>query len=138
MVFEPCYSAEAGVRGMRELLSRGRDFSAVFAATDELAIGAVRTLKDEGFRIPEDISVAGFDDMETSSYMVPRLTTIRQPLQEMGKQTVLILHNLIKNAAGATVKCVLPYKLVIRESTGEAASTMWTTETKASIHRELP
>jgi LacI family transcriptional regulator len=119
-VFEPCYSSEFGVEGMRELLSRGVDFSAVFAATDDLAIGAVRALKDSGLRVPEDVSVVGFDDTETASYSVPRLTTIRQPLRELGKQTALALHNLIESPAGTTVKRVLPYELVVRESTGKA------------------
>jgi LacI family transcriptional regulator len=117
IVFEPYYSSEFGVKGIRELLSRNPDFSAVFAVTDELAIGAVRALKDAGFGIPEDVSVVGFDDTEPSGYIVPRLTTIRQPLQEMGKQTALILHNLVEG--GAAVRQVLPYELVIRESTGE-------------------
>ncbi|MDR2742677.1 MAG: LacI family transcriptional regulator [Treponema sp.] len=117
VVFEPYYSPEFGVKGMRELLSRSQDFSAVFAVTDELAIGTVRTLKDAGFRIPEDVSVVGFDDTETAGYMVPRLTTIRQPLREIGKQTALILHNLVEG--GTTIKQILSYELIIRESTGE-------------------
>jgi DNA-binding LacI/PurR family transcriptional regulator len=63
------------------------------------------------------VSVVGFDDTEISDYTVPRLTTIRQSLQEMGKQIALILHNLVEG--GTTVKQVLLYELVIRESTGE-------------------
>jgi LacI family transcriptional regulator len=116
-VFVRQYTTEFGMYGMRELLLRSRDFSAVFAATDELAIGAMRVLKDEGFRIPEDVSVVGFDDIDISSYFMPRLTTIRQPLREIGERTALTLHKYINGGSGAGTDMVLPYQLIIREST---------------------
>jgi LacI family transcriptional regulator len=108
--------------GMRELLLRNRDFSAIFAATDELAIGAIRVLRDEGFRVPEDVSVVGFDDIEISDFYLPRLTTIRQPLGELGEQSALILHRHICGANGAIAELLLPYKLIIRESTRALSS----------------
>ncbi|MDR3145199.1 MAG: LacI family transcriptional regulator [Treponema sp.] len=117
VVFVRHYAAEFGMYGMRELLLRGRDFSAVFAATDELAIGAIRVLRDEGLRVPEDVSVIGFDDIEISNFMIPRLTTIRQPLWEMGEQTALALHRHISGNKGGRMDTVLPYRLIIREST---------------------
>jgi LacI family transcriptional regulator len=124
VVYEPQYTPESGAQGMKKLLLRNRDFSAVFAATDDLAVGVVRTLKDGGFRIPEDVSVVGFDDTETSSYVVPRLTTIRQPLEKLGKQTALALHGLISGiysaASGTAEKSAesfLPHELIVREST---------------------
>jgi LacI family transcriptional regulator len=117
VIFVRYYTAEFGMYGMRELLLRNRDFSAVFAATDELAIGAMRVLTDEGLRVPEDVSVVGFDDIEISDYMIPRLTTVRQPLGEMGEQTALILHKYIISGKGAGTDMTLPYKLIIREST---------------------
>ncbi|MDR0629117.1 MAG: LacI family transcriptional regulator [Treponema sp.] len=113
----PYYTVEFGMYGMREFLLRDRDFSALFAATDELAIGAVRVLKDEGLRVPEDISVVGFDDIEIADYLIPRLTTIRQPLDEIGGQTALTLHKLINGSRGTGTDMILPYKLIIREST---------------------
>jgi LacI family transcriptional regulator len=116
-VFVRQYTTEFGMYGMRELLLRGRDFSAVFAATDELAIGAMRVLKDEGFRIPEDVSVVGFDDIDISGYFMPRLTTIRQPLAEIGERTAQNLHKYISGGREAGMNMVLPYKLIIREST---------------------
>jgi LacI family transcriptional regulator len=112
------YTPEFGIYGMRELLLRGRDFTAIFAVTDELAIGAIRVLKDEGIRVPEDVSVVGFDDIEISDYMIPRLTTIRQPLLEIGEQTALILHRLISGNNSNDVDLTLPHCLIIRESTG--------------------
>jgi LacI family transcriptional regulator len=116
-VFVSQYTTEFGMYGMRELLLRNRDFTAIFAATDELAIGAMRVLKDEGFRIPEDVSVVGFDDIDISNYIMPRLTTIRQPLMEIGERTASSLHKYINGSKGARADMVLPYKLIIREST---------------------
>jgi LacI family transcriptional regulator len=116
-VFVSQYTTEFGMYGMRELLLRGRDFTALFAATDELAIGAMRVLKDEGLCIPEDVSVVGFDDIDISSYLMPRLTTIRQPLSEIGERTATILHKYINGGQGIRADMVLPYKLIVREST---------------------
>ncbi|WP_010263552.1 LacI family DNA-binding transcriptional regulator [Treponema primitia] len=117
VLFAPYYTAESGMYTMRELLLRNRDFSAIYAATDELALGVIRILKDEGLRVPDDISVVGFDDIEISDYLIPRLTTIRQPLEEIGGQTALILHRTITGTPAFKQELVLPYKLIIREST---------------------
>jgi LacI family transcriptional regulator len=117
VVFVRHYSAEFGMYGMRELLLQDRDFTAVFAATDELAVGAIRVLNDEGIRVPKDVSVIGFDDIEISDYLTPRLTTVRQPLTEMGEQTALSLHRQISGKGASTGNLILPYRLIIREST---------------------
>jgi LacI family transcriptional regulator len=117
MVLVRHYNAEFGMYGMRELLLRSRDFSAVFAATDELAIGAMRALKDEGFRIPEDVSIVGFDDIEIAGYMMPRLTSIRQPLSEIGEQAVSFLHKQISGKYLGGAEITASYRLIIREST---------------------
>jgi LacI family transcriptional regulator len=116
-VFVRQYTAEFGMYGMRELLLRNRDFTAVFAATDELAIGAMRVLKDEGLRVPEDVSVVGFDDIDISNYFMPRLTTIRQPFSDIGERTALTLHKCINGDKNAGTDMILPYELIIREST---------------------
>jgi LacI family transcriptional regulator len=77
----------------------------------------MRILKDEGLRVPEDVSVVGFDDIEIADYMIPRLTTIRQPLEEMGGQTARTLHRAITGNPLSNQEQILPYKLIIREST---------------------
>jgi LacI family transcriptional regulator len=82
-----------------------------------LAIGVIRILRDKGLRVPEDVSVIGFDDIEIADYMVPRLTTIRQPLEEIGSQTALTLHRAIIGQEASVQELVLPYKLIVREST---------------------
>jgi LacI family transcriptional regulator len=117
------YNAETGMYAMRELLLRGRDFSAVFAASDELALGAMRVLQDDGMRIPKDVSVIGFDDIDISGYLYPRLTTIRQPITEIGEQAAAILHRFITGQHKISghppggLNIILPHKLIIREST---------------------
>jgi LacI family transcriptional regulator len=110
------YTAEFGMYGMRELRLRDRDFTAVFTATDELAIGAMRVLRDEGLRVPGDVSVVGFDDIEISNYFIPRLTTIHQPIIEIGEQAALSLHRRI-NGDNSSSEILIPHKLIIREST---------------------
>jgi LacI family transcriptional regulator len=117
VVFVRHYIPEFGMYGMRELLLKGRNFTALFAATDELAVGAIRVLKDEGIRVPEDVSVVGFDDIDIADYMIPRLTTVQQPLKEIGEQTALILHRSINGQKSTEDDVTLPYKLIIREST---------------------
>jgi LacI family transcriptional regulator len=119
LVFVPRYSAEFGMYGMRELLLRDMDFTAVFAATDELALGALRVLNDEGLRVPDDISLIGFDDIEIADYLTPRLTTVRQPLAEMGEQTALSLHRQISEKTGSAGNLILPHRLIIRQSTAK-------------------
>ena len=120
IVFVRHYTAEFGMYGMRELLLREgkHSFTALFAATDELAIGAIRVLNDEGLRVPRDVSVVGFDDIDIAKYMNPRLTTISQPLAEMGEKTAADLHHQITGSNVSRDELILPYKLVIRESTG--------------------
>jgi LacI family transcriptional regulator len=117
VLFAPFYTAESGMYCMREMLLKGRDFSAIYAANDDLAIGVIRILQDKGIRVPEDVSVIGFDDIEIADYMIPRLTTIRQPLEDMGQQTALILHRAITGQGMGRQELVLPYKLIVREST---------------------
>jgi LacI family transcriptional regulator len=119
VLFARQYTAEFGINAMREMLLQGRDFTALFAASDELAIGAIRALGDEGIRVPTDVSVVGFDDIEISSYMVPRLTTIHQPIAEMGEETALTLHRQITGSNNVKQDRTLPYRLIIRESTAK-------------------
>src|SRR6201985_1069500 len=77
-------SPELGYPGVQQLLMRRRDFTAVLCFNDVSAIGAIRALHDAGLKVPSDVSVLGFDDIQAASYVVPSLTTIRPPLQLMG------------------------------------------------------
>jgi LacI family transcriptional regulator len=121
VLFARQYTAEFGLNAMREMLLQSRDFTALFAVNDELAVGAIRSLNDEGIRVPADVSVVGFDDIEISSYMTPRLTTVHQPIVEIGEETALALHRQITGANNVKQNRSLPYRLIIRESTAKVS-----------------
>jgi len=108
---------EMGFWPTNELVGRGVDFTALVCYNDVAAIGAIRALMDHGLRVPKDVSVVGFDDIQSAAYHNPSLTTIRQPLQHMGTLAARILLQRIRGQeAFPDVVPVLP-ELVIREST---------------------
>ncbi|MGA7342100.1 MAG: LacI family DNA-binding transcriptional regulator [Terracidiphilus sp.] len=114
---------EIGYKPMRALLEKTRDFTAVFCFNDIAAIGAIRALKDTGLRVPEDISVVGFDDILSAAYSTPSLTTVRQPLMEMGKRGAqILLERIADRDKEYPAEVVMSPELVIRESTGPARS----------------
>jgi len=108
---------ELGFAPANELIARGGDFTALVAFNDISAIGAIRAFMNHGFRVPEDVSVVGFDDIQGAAFHNPSLTTIRQPLQQMGAVAARILLQRIRGQA--TFPDVVPIhpELVIREST---------------------
>lgn len=113
---------EASIRGgyeqMKAMLERGEDFTAVFAAGDTMAIGAIQALQEAGRRVPQDCAVAGFDDIELSSVLSPKLTTIRQPTFQIGQQSFKMLLSLMKKEPVPNTHVLLPHELVIRDSCG--------------------
>ena len=110
------FSYEGGYSAARALLESGRQFTALFAASDVMAIGAIRALWDAGKRVPEDVSVIGFDGLPLGSYLVPQLTTIAQPVASMAAKGVQILIACMEQAADACHETV-PFALCTREST---------------------
>ena len=110
------FTRDSGSTAMRELLDRGEAIDAVFAASDLMADGAIRVLRQAGLRVPVDVAVIGFDDTDVARYSEPPLTTIRQPLHQIG---VTLARQVLRLAAGEDVEEVvlLPTELVIREST---------------------
>jgi len=112
---------EIGYKPMQDLLAKTKDFTAIFCFNDIAAIGAIRALKDVGLRVPEDVSVVGFDDIQSAAYSTPSLTTVRQPLLEMGKRGAEILLERIANREKSyPAEIVMTPDLVVRESTGPA------------------
>jgi DNA-binding LacI/PurR family transcriptional regulator len=110
---------EIGYKPMKALLEKTRNFTAVFCFNDIAAIGAVRALKDAGLSVPGDISVVGFDDIQSAAYSTPSLTTVRQPLTEMGQRGAQVLLERIANREKPfPAEIVMEPVLVIRESTG--------------------
>lgn len=96
LVIEGDFSPESGVRGIDELLARDTSFTAVFAANDITAFGARLALQRHGLRVPEDVSLVGFDDQMEAAFATPPLTTIRQPAREMGEQASRAVLTLIE------------------------------------------
>jgi LacI family transcriptional regulator len=114
---------EIGYKPMQALLEKDRDFTAVFCFNDIAAIGAIRALKDAGLSVPGDVSVVGFDDIQSAAYSTPSLTTVRQPLLEMGQRGARILLDRIANReADYPSEVVMAPEFVVRESTGPAPS----------------
>jgi LacI family transcriptional regulator len=112
---------EIGYKPVQSLLERTRDFTAVFCFNDISAIGAMRALKEAGLRVPEDVSVVGFDDILSAAYATPSLTTVRQPLTEMGKQGAqILLERIADREKEFPSEVVMSPELVVRESTGPA------------------
>jgi DNA-binding LacI/PurR family transcriptional regulator len=117
LVVEGDFSEVSGVQAMRALLACHADLDAVFAANDLMAIGALRALRDAGRRVPEEIAVVGFDDSPLSRVTEPPLSTVRQPVDEMGREMAEMLLRLISGVDGDTQQCaVLPTELVVRAS----------------------
>jgi DNA-binding LacI/PurR family transcriptional regulator len=110
------HSPELGYPGIQGLLMRRRDFTAVLCFNDVSAIGTVRALHDAGLRVPVDVSVMGFDDIPAAEFYTPRLTTIRQPLQQMGRVAATLLLQKIAGVKVPDLSRIDP-ELVIREST---------------------
>ena len=103
---------------MQNLLNLSSPPTAVFAASDLMAIGAIMAIKDAGLSVPEDIAVMGFDDIPAAKLVSPALTTIAQPLESLGRRAAqMIFERLTGSAPETGRRDALPYKLVIRQST---------------------
>lgn len=114
LVIDGDYTETSGLMAVEMLLMRGRVFSAIFAANDQMALGARLAFYRRGIRVPEDISIIGFDDQATSAYMTPPLTTVRFPAMDIGKTAGEALLHLIKGEAYTPP--VFQPSLTIRES----------------------
>ncbi len=114
LIVEGDFTEQGGMAAMRRLLALAERPTAVFAASDTMAIGAIKAIKDAGLRVPDDITVVGFDDIPQASYLDPPLTTVRQPIAQLGKTAVHILVDLIRYGAERTQRVVLATELVVR------------------------
>ncbi len=116
--YATCYfSADSGYTGVSELLARGREFTAIFTMSDMMAVGAIRALRDHGLRVPEDVSVMGFDGLPLGNYLVPRLSTAEQPCIPMAQKAVELLRAMVESDAQPHHEAV-PFSLLYRESAG--------------------
>jgi LacI family transcriptional regulator len=114
-------SPETGYLATKALISGGAEFTAVLAFNDISAIGAIRALRENGLRVPEDVSIIGFDDITAAEYHNPALTTIRQPLKKMGSLGAEhLLQNIQKNPADTlSLEITVEPDLIVRQSTAK-------------------
>ena len=116
-LFSRVSTPELGFEPARELLNRKIPFTAMVCYNDIAAVGAIRAIMNHGLRVPEDVSVVGFDDIQGASFHNPSLTTIRQPLNEMGKMAARILLKRVRGQGSFPHAIPVLPELVIREST---------------------
>jgi len=110
------FSYQDGYDGTKKILQNGKEYTALFAVADVMAIGAIRALRDHGLQVPEDVSVMGYDGLPLGDYLVPQLSTVNQSVEMMASRSVEILLRAIE-AGGEACHCTIPYSIKQREST---------------------
>lgn len=110
------YDIESGYQGMRALLSLSDVPTAVFCSNDNMAVGAVKAVQESGLKVPEDISIVGFDNSEFCKYVTPALTTVKKPIREMSMEGAGRLMNILEGHEVKGERIYIPTELVIRES----------------------
>jgi len=114
------FTTEGGAKATASLLARSPDLTAIFAANDVMAFGVLHELSDRGLRVPDDVSVAGFDDISMSRFALSPLTTVRVPMGELGQQGAQLVFEAL---AGRRVRSRrLPTDIIVRASTGRVGS----------------
>jgi LacI family transcriptional regulator len=116
LLAEGDFTEMSGYQACQSLIAAGVD--AIFAASDKMALGALRALRDAGRSVPDDVAVVGFDDLEAAAISDPPLTTVRQPTREAGVIAVEMLLDIIEDEQEEVRQLFLPTQLVIRESCG--------------------
>ena len=111
------FSVESGHAAAMALLARASVPTAIFCFRDQMALGALAACRDRGIRVPEDVSIVGFDDLASSRYLTPALTTIRQPMREIGVRAVGLLLAIIEGVE-EPLQQTLDFSLMVRGSTG--------------------
>ncbi len=134
LVVDGGFTFEGGQRCLEQLLDAGVEFDAVFAQNDLSAGGALRALRRRGIRVPEDVSLIGFDDIEYAANAEPALTTVRQPMYEMGSAAARLVLELVEGRRSSEdVHEVIPTSLIVRESTVPGASEFDRTSASAQL-----
>jgi LacI family transcriptional regulator len=111
------FSEEKTKEATKTVLNKHKDITAFFVASDSMALVVIETLTEKGYRVPEDISVMGFDDIKEASQHRPALTTVRQSKYEMGSEAIHLLMKIIDEATYRPYPVVVPCELIIRETT---------------------
>ena len=119
LIFEATFAQLDGYEGTKKFLDLKKPPTAIFASNDVMAIAAMDAVRERGLRIPEDISIIGFDDVPQASLVRPSLTTVRQPLEQMGRTAAQILLDILRNPNHSHQRIELPTELIIRDSTAK-------------------
>ncbi len=119
LIAEAHFNRQAGYEATRRLLPHKPD--AIFAACDTMAVGVLKAAREAGVRVPDDLAVVGFDDVDVASHSFPSLTTVRQPVQEKGAAAAELLIDLLEKRVEGPQRVLLRTDLVIRESCGAIA-----------------
>ncbi|HLJ68671.1 MAG TPA: LacI family DNA-binding transcriptional regulator [Chloroflexota bacterium] len=127
LVREADWSIDGGLGAAHELLALPHRPTAIFALNDAMAVGVVRAARERKLSVPHDLSIVGFDDVELASITVPPLTTVRQPLQGLGRMGVDVLYRLLQGQHLDATRIELSASLVVRESTAPPAGTSFLT-----------
>jgi LacI family transcriptional regulator len=117
LMLESTFDIEGGAKGAARLLDAADPPTAIFAFNDDSAIGALRVARERGIRVPEELSIVGFDDSEISAIVTPALTTVRQPVAEMGRMAVSLLMRILDNQRLEALHIELKTRLIVRGST---------------------
>ena len=121
LIYEPyiqegVFQISSGYEMACNLINGGKLPTAIFAASDPIAFGAIKAFTEHGIRVPEDISIVGFDDINMAQFSAPPLTTVSAPAYHMGMYGASILQHLLREHPGPALKIKLPCKLVVRNS----------------------
>ena len=115
------FAESFGLAATERLLASGRKVTAIFAGDDDVAAGALFALKRAGRRVPEDISLVGFDDNFHARHLTPALTTVRQPVDEVGRMAADLLSRLLAGEAPSSTEITVPTELIVRDSVAAVA-----------------
>lgn len=125
LIGEGDYSPISGYNAMKEILKKGKAFTAVFAANDQMGIGVIRALLDEGYRVPEDVAVIGIDNNFPSTLITPSLSSVNLPKYDLGFQAMHLLNERMKDPGRPRCVITLESELVVRKSTSREGSGTW-------------
>lgn len=125
LIAEGDYSPVSGYDAMKKILKKGKKFTAVFAGNDQMGIGAIRALLDEGYRVPEDVAVIGIDNNFPSTLITPSLSSVNLPKFDLGFQAMHLLNERMKDPKRPRTVITLESELVVRKSTSAEGSGTW-------------
>jgi len=117
-MIEGDYMVQSGYRAMRQLLGRNKKITAVICANDEMAVGAMDAIRERGLEIPADISVVGFDNVRWAPFLWPKLTTVNNPVNEMGRMAARWVLKHVYGINERPIQTFFEPKMIVRESTG--------------------